>query len=64
MRKIALAADPEETGFPRAVLAAGLDACFADWTQENFFMLLAQEFGDPTRLQSFASQPNRTFSMV
>ena len=64
LRKIALAADPEETGFPRAVLAAGLDACFADWTQENFFMLLAQEFGDPTRLQSFASQPNRTFSMV
>ena len=64
LRQMALDADPEETGFPREVLAAGLDACFADWTQEKFFMLLTQEFGDPTRLQSFASQPNRTFSMV
>jgi hypothetical protein len=64
LRKIALAASLEETGFPREVLAAGLDACFADWTQEKFFMMLAQELGDPTRLQSFASQPNRTLSMV
>jgi len=64
LRQMALDADPEETGFPREVLAAGLDACFAEWTQEKFFMLLTQEFGDPTRLQSFASQPNRTFSMV
>jgi hypothetical protein len=64
LRQMALDADPEETGFPREVLAAGLDSCFADWTQEKFFMLLTQEFGDPTRLQSFASQPNRTYSMV
>ena len=64
LRQMALDADPEETGFPREVLAAGLDACFADWTQEKFFMLLTQEFGAPTRLQSFASQPNRTYSMV
>ena len=64
LRQMALDADPEETGFPREVLAAGLDACFADWTQEKFFMLLTQEFGDPTRLQSFANQPNRTYSMV
>ena len=48
LRKIALAAGPEETGFPPEVLAAGLDACFADWTQEKFFMLLAQELGDAT----------------
>ena len=64
LRRQALTASPEETGFPREVLAAGLDACFADWTQEKFFMLLTQEFGDPTRLQSFANQPNRTYSMV
>ena len=64
LRKIALDADPEETGFPREVLDAGLDACFADWTQEKFFMLLMQEFGDPTRLQSFVSQSNQTYSMV
>ncbi len=64
LRKIALAANPKETGFPREVLAAGLDACFANWTQEKFFMLLAQEFGDPTRLQSFASQSNGTLSAV
>ena len=64
LRKIALAAGPEETGFPPEVLAAGLDACFADWTQEKFFMLLAQEFGDATRLQSFTSHPNHTLSMV
>ena len=29
LRQMALDADPEETGFPREVLAAGLDACFA-----------------------------------
>ncbi|MEC8972901.1 MAG: acyl-CoA reductase, partial [Verrucomicrobiota bacterium] len=46
------------------MLAAGLDAYFDDWTQDKFFILLAQEFGDATRLQSFASQPNRTHSMV
>ena len=64
LRRQARTASPDETGFPREVLAAGLDACFADWTQEKFFMLLTQEFGDPTRLQSFANQPNRTYSMV
>jgi len=64
LRKIALAAGPEETGFPPEVLAAGLDDCFAEWTQEKFFMLLAQEFVDATRLQSFASQPNQTLSMI
>ncbi len=64
LRKFALASSQEETGFPSKVLAEGLDACFAGWTQEQFFMLLAQEFGDPTRLQSFAGQPNRTCSMV
>ncbi len=64
LRKIALAANPKETGFPHEVIAAGLDACFANWTQEKFFMLLTQEFGDPTRLQSFASQSNGTLSTV
>ena len=64
LRKLALAADPAETGFPREVLAAGLDACFSEWTQENFFGLLNQEFGDPTRLQSFGSLSSHSLAMV
>ena len=64
LRKLALAADPAETGFPREVLATGLDACFSEWTQENFFGLLNQEFGDPTRLQSFGSLSSQSLAMV
>lgn len=64
LRKMALAADPETTGFPREVLAAGLDACFSEWTQENFFGLLGQEFGDATRLQSFGSLSSHSLAMV
>ena len=32
LRKLALAADPKDTGFPREVLSAGLDSCFKEWT--------------------------------
>ena len=64
LRKLALAADPAETGFPHEVLATGLDACFSEWTQENFFGLLNQEFGDPTRLQSFGSLSSHSLAMV
>ena len=64
LRKMALAASPEETGFPREVLASGLDACFSEWTQENFFGLLSQEFGDATRLQSFGSLSSHSLAMV
>ena len=64
LRKLALAASPEETGFPREVLASGLDACFSEWTQENFFGLLSQEFGDATRLQSFGSLSSHSLAMV
>ena len=64
LRKLALAAAPETTGFPREVLAAGLDACFSEWTQENFFELLGQEFGDATRLQSFGSLSSHSLAMV
>ena len=35
LRKLALAAAPETTGFPREVLAAGLDACFSEWTRRT-----------------------------
>ena len=64
LRKLALAAAPETTGFPCEVLAAGLDACFSEWTQENFFGLLGQEFGDATRLQSFGSLSSHSLAMV
>ena len=64
LRKLALAADPKDTGFPREVLAAGLDACFKEWTQEKFFSLLNQEIGDPTRLQSYGSLSGRSLAMV
>ena len=64
LRKIALAADPKTTGFPPEVLAAGLNACFSEWTQEKFFELLSQEFGDATRLQTFGSLSSHTLAMV
>ena len=64
LRKLALAADPKETGFPREVLAAGLNACFEEWTQEKFFHLLNQEVGDPTRLQSYGSLSGHSLAMV
>ena len=43
LRKFALASSQEETGFPPKVLAEGLDACFAGWTQEQFFMLFLKD---------------------
>ncbi len=64
LRKLALAASPEATGYPPEVLAAGLDTCFSEWTQENFFGLLNQEFGDPTRVQSFGSLASHSLAMV
>ena len=64
LRKLALAADPKDTGFPREVLSAGLDSCFKEWTQEKFFGLIKQELGDPTRLQSFGSFSSHSLAMV
>jgi hypothetical protein len=53
-RQLALQHSPAATGFPGAVLTAGLDAMFAEWTPENFERLLVQEFGDANRLERFA----------
>lgn len=54
-RRLALAQGPAELGFGRATLARGLDAFFRQVTVENLESLLAQDLGDPRRLDDFAA---------
>lgn len=53
-RRLALEQGLEQTGFSKAILERGLDAFFRQFTPENFQALLAQELGEPSRLDRFA----------
>lgn len=53
-RRLALEEDPARSGFPRATLAAGLDAFFAQLTPAGFAALLEQDLGGTERLDAFA----------
>jgi hypothetical protein len=54
-RKLALSADPKNTGFSSATLAAGLDAFFQQITTENLQNLLSQELGHTRRLDELCA---------
>jgi hypothetical protein len=54
-RKMALAADPNVSGFSRATLANGLDAFFRQLTTDNLQELLVQELGHDRRLDEFCA---------
>ena len=57
-RKLALKADPQETGFTSTTLAKGLDAFFSKLTAEALEALLVQDLGERRRLDDFcASDP-------
>jgi len=53
-RKLALEKGPATTGFSRPTLARGLDALFAQFTADNFRVLLEQEFGHKRRLDEMS----------
>ncbi len=60
-RKLALSADPRETGFAPATLAAGLDSFFSKLTGDGLEALLVQELGDRRRLDELcAIEPERS----
>ena len=50
IRRLALEAGPEKTGFSRATLQKGLDQFFGQFTPGAFQALLLQELGDAQRL--------------
>ncbi|HEY5040729.1 MAG TPA: acyl-CoA reductase, partial [Verrucomicrobiae bacterium] len=54
-RKLALESGPAETGFSKPILEKGLDDFFRRFTQENFQLLLEQEFGSAHRLDQFVA---------
>src|SRR5690242_4122879 len=57
-KKLALEKGPGALGFSRPVLAKGLDTLFAQFTSENFKILLEQDFGHKRRLDEMSrSQP-------
>ena len=67
-RKLALNASQDETGFSKPTLSRGLDQFFGRITEESLHNLLAQDLGDPCRLDGPSATPeenadNRT-SMV
>ncbi len=51
-RQLALEAGPAASGFPRATLARGLSAFFAQLTRENLQALIVQDLGHAQRLDS------------
>jgi hypothetical protein len=53
-RKLALEKGPESTGFSKPTLAKGLDALFAQFTVENFRLLLEQDLGHKRRLDEMS----------
>ncbi len=55
LRKMALDLGPDQLGFSRETLAAGLGACFRELTAENLRSLVAQDLGHPERLDSLTS---------
>ncbi len=55
LRQMALEQGPAATGFPRATLAGGLDAFFAQLTADNLHRLLEQELGHPHRLDTLVA---------
>ena len=55
LRQRALAEGPAELGFSAPTLARGLDACFRQFTPEQFHALLTQELGHAGRLDGFSS---------
>lgn len=54
-RQMALDQGPVRTGFPRATLAKGLDVFFAEVTYENLQALVAQDLGQPQRLDAMVA---------
>ena len=56
-RKLALADGPRATGFSRATLERGLESFFKQLTRANLRALLAQDLGDPKRLDEMGSAP-------
>lgn len=55
LRRRALAEAPEALGFSAPTLARGLDACFRQFTPEQFHAMLIQELGHAGRLDGFSS---------
>lgn len=56
-RKLALEQGPAQTGFSQATIARGLDSFFSELTFDNINALLAQELGNPDRLDRFIPEP-------
>jgi hypothetical protein len=56
-RKLTLAGDPEELGFPVTTLATGLDALFRELTPEKIEGVLTQDLGHSERLHEFCATP-------
>lgn len=54
-RRMALAAPPEQTGFPTATLAHGLDTFFRRITAEHLEQFMIQELGHRARLDEFCA---------
>lgn len=55
LRQLALAADPNMTGFPPATLARGLDTFFGQVSLESLQKLVLQEVGHARRLDDFCA---------
>ncbi len=56
-RQLALEQGPQQTGFSRPVLEAGLDQFFRHLTGDDLLALLQQDAGDAHRLDAFVSSP-------
>jgi len=54
-RRLALEVGPSVTGFQRATLVRGLEACFQQLTRENLHALLVQELGHAHRLDEMSA---------
>jgi hypothetical protein len=55
-RKLALELSPAQSGFGRATLANGLDSFFRQLTRNHLHALLAQDLGNPHRLDGFSGE--------
>ncbi len=56
-RKLALNSSQDETGFSKPTLARGLDQFFGRITEESLHNLIAQDLGDPRRLDGPLGTP-------
>ena len=54
-RQLALTEGVGTIGYSSATLRHGLDAFFREWTMENIHALLAQDLGNPQRLDQFST---------